>query len=273
MRSVFTRARLALLAPMLAGAALIGVAPAAAPAVQAVGGHGVLQKVSPHQVLPTHNADTTSLNWSGYAALAPAGSKITDVTQNWIVPTVSLLPPGFSSTWAGIGGYNSTDLIQAGTESDTFGGNYAWYEILPASETPITSGCSGDSTCTVNPGDNMSVTIHSTGGDGWTISMTDAGHWSWSTSLNYPSTFSSAEWILEAPTVGVQSVLANVGTQQFTGANTFTMDGVTRNIAGGNSVRILLSPGLINEATPSALNSTGDRFNSCAWKQSCAAPA
>jgi hypothetical protein len=68
-------------------------------------------------------------------------------------------------------------------------------------------------------------------------------------------------------------VLANVGTQKFTGVNTFTVNGVTKNIRGGNSVRILLSPGLLNEATPSALNSTGDRFNDCAYKQSCAAPA
>jgi hypothetical protein len=235
--------------------------------------HGVLRPVDPHAILPTHNADTTSLNWSGYAAIAGAGQKITDVTQNWTVPTVKNVPAGFSSTWAGIGGYNTQDLIQAGTESDTAQTPYAWYEILPASETPITSGCVGDNTCTVRPGDKMTVTIHSTGGNGWNISMQDIGHWTWSLNLNYASTFSSAEWILEAPTVGAQTVIANVGTQLFTGANTFVVNGVTKNIRAGNSVRILHSPGLINEATPSALNSTGDRFNDCTYKNSCAAPA
>jgi peptidase A4-like protein len=272
MRSVLAIARRTLPALALVGA-FIGAVPAAgsapAPLLQA---GGVFQKIDPHQVLPTHNADTSSLNWSGYAAIAGAGQQITDVTQHWIVPTVSTAPAGFSSTWAGIGGYNSQDLIQAGTESDTAQTPYAWYEILPASETPITSGCVGDNTCTVRAGDAMSVTIHSTGGSGWNISMTNP-RWTWSLNLNYASTFSSAEWILEAPTVGAQTVLANVGTQKFTGVNTFTVNGVTKNIRGGNSVRILLSPGLLNEATPSALNSTGDHFNDCAYKQSCATPA
>jgi hypothetical protein len=253
-------------------AALVSaIAPVTAHAAVPAGGR--LLPVDPHAVLPTRNADVQSLNWSGYAAIAPAGQKITDVTQHWTVPSVSAAPAGFSSTWAGIGGYNTRDLIQAGTESDTAQTPYAWYEILPASETPITSGCAGDNSCTVRPGDQMTVTIHSTGGSGWTISMADANHWTWSLNLNYASTFSSAEWILEAPTVGAQTVLANVGTQKFTGVNNYVVNGVTKNIKAGNSVRILLSPGLLNEATPSALNSTGDRFNDCAYKQSCAAPA
>jgi len=261
---------------LIAVAALVSAfVPVAAHAAPAAAPSGVMIPVNAGQVLPTRNADVTSLNWSGYAAIAPAGSKITDVTQNWTVPSVSAAPAGFSSTWAGIGGYNTQDLIQAGTESDTAQTPYAWYEILPASETPITSGCAGDNSCTVRPGDQMTVTIHSTGGNGWNISMQDIGHWTWSLNLNYASTFSSAEWILEAPTVGAQTVIANVGTQKFTGVNSFVIDGVTKNIRQGNSVRILLSPsfGLVNEATPSALNSTGDRFNDCTYKNSCAAPA
>jgi peptidase A4-like protein len=259
----------ALVSGVLMLAATGGAGGSAAPA------GGVLLPTHPGQVLPVRNADTTSLNWSGYAVVGQAGHPITGVTQNWIVPTVSTLPAGFSSTWAGIGGYNTGDLIQAGTESDTAQSPFAWYEILPASETPITSGCTGDPTCTVRPGDAMSVTIRSTGGSGWAISMTNP-RWTWSTSLTYTSTFSSAEWILEAPTVGAQTVLANVGTQQFvagTPGNTFTVDGVTKSIGQGSPVRIILSPGLINEATPSALNSAGTAFNDCAYKQSCPAPA
>jgi hypothetical protein len=263
MRSVLFAATAALVA------ALVPVAAHAQPAAPG----GVMIPVDAHQILPTHNADVTSLNWSGYAAIAPAGSKITDVTQNWTVPSVKTLPAGFSSTWAGIGGYNTQDLIQAGTESDTAQTPYAWYEILPASETPITSGCTGDPTCTVRVGDKMNVNIHSNGGSSWTIAMHDIGHWDWSLTLNYASTFSSAEWILEAPTVGAQTVIANVGTQLFTGVNSFVINGVTKNIKAGNSVRIILSPGLVNEATPSSLNSTGDRFNSCTYKNSCPTPA
>ncbi|HEX9529535.1 MAG TPA: hypothetical protein VF954_00260, partial [Acidimicrobiales bacterium] len=121
----------------------------------------------------------------------------------------------------------------------------------------------------------MTVTIKSTGGTGWAISMTNP-RWTWALTLSYSSTFSSAEWILEAPTVVVQTVLANVGTQKFTAGtpgNTFTVDGATKPIGQGNPVRILLSPGLINEATPSTLNPSGTAFNDCAYQQSCNSPA
>src|SRR5437764_7105126 len=178
-------------------------------------GHGVLVPAHAGQALPTRNADTTSLNWSGYAVVGQPGHPITAVTQSWIVPSVSPVPPGFSSTWAGIGGYNTSDLIQAGTESDVLQTPYAWYEILPASETPITSGCVGDPTCTVQPGDAMTVSIRNNGGNAWTISMTNP-RWTWSLNLNYGSTLSSAQWVPGAPTVGVQTILAHVRTQQFT---------------------------------------------------------
>ncbi|HZQ86571.1 MAG TPA: hypothetical protein VFA83_17120 [Acidimicrobiales bacterium] len=261
---------------LVLGMVLASGGTAASVASAASAAHGTLIPAQVGQVLPVRNADTSSLNWSGYAVIAQSGHPITRVTQNWIVPTVSTFPVGFSSTWAGIGGYNSSDLIQAGTESDTAQTPYAWYEILPASETPITSGCTGDPTCTVQPGDAMSVTIANNGGNAWTISMTNP-RWTWSLNLNYASTLSSAEWILEAPTVGAQTVLANVGTQKFTAGspgNTFTVDGVTKNIGQGSPVRILLGPGLlVNEATPSALNPAGTAFNDCAYAQSCAAPA
>src|SRR6185437_16832908 len=96
------------------------------------------------------------------------------------------LPPGFAASWAGIGGFNTSDLIQAGvSENDAVGGALvggqynAWYEILPAAETPI-SGCTGNvPSCTVKPGDKVSVNISNAGGNTWTIALRDAGHWSW----------------------------------------------------------------------------------------------
>ena len=230
----------------------------------------VFRPVNPHQVLPTKNADVSSLNWSGYAVVQ---SGITAVSTHYIVPTVKAYPAGFSSTWAGIGGYNTQDLIQAGTESDTAQTPYAWYEILPASETPITSGCSAPlTTCPVAPGDDITVTITNTSGSNWAISIVNKNKWNWSLNLTYASTNSSAEWILEAPTVGAQTVIANVGVQRFTPTNTYTKGGVTHIIRDGSPVRIILSPGLINEATPSALSLAGNAFNSCTYKNSCAAP-
>src|SRR5882724_3369571 len=119
--------------------------------------HGRFISAVKGQVLPTRNDTTSSLNWSGYAT-AP-GSGITAVNSTFRVPSVSAVPPGFAANWTGIGGYTSQDLIQAGTSEDELQGYYAWYEILPASETQLTN-CTGDSACTVNPGDTVSVDIH-----------------------------------------------------------------------------------------------------------------
>jgi hypothetical protein len=225
-----------------------------------------------HGLLPTHNATVSSLNWSGYADV-PSGGGVTSVTGNWVVPAAGLLPPGFAASWTGIGGFNTSDLIQAGTTEDALpiGGPqyFAWYEILPASETPI-SGCAGDANCTVTPGDSMSVSITNKGGNSWLISMADAGHWSYSTSLSYASSDSSAEWILEAPTVGLQTSIANVGQASFD-HNAFVAKGVTETIAQGNPDAIQLFFGL--EATPSTLDADGDGFNDCTYSLGCPTPA
>jgi hypothetical protein len=107
----------------------------------------------------------------------------------------------------------------------------------------------------------------------WTISVIDADKWSWSSNVNYQSSNSSAEWIQEAPTVeGLQSTLANVGTTSFGPTSTFVQNGTTYTIAQGNPTLIDLSPGLINEATPSALAADGQSFDVCAYAQTCAMP-
>jgi hypothetical protein len=223
--------------------------------------------------LPTHATTVSSLNWSGYAD-TPAGGHVTSVTGNWIVPAAGLLPPGFAASWTGIGGFNTSDLIQAGTTEDTLaiGGPqyYAWYEILPAAETPIAGSCSTDTNCTVTPGDSMSVTISNQGVNTWLISMTDNGRWSFTKTLTYPSQELSAEWILEAPTLIVQTPIANVGVNTFD-HNSFVANGATQTIASGNPTAIQLLFGL--EATPSALDADGDGFNSCTFALSCSVPS
>jgi hypothetical protein len=220
--------------------------------------------------LPTRNATTSSLNWSGYAT---SGSGITAVNSTFTVPSVSPVPPGFAANWAGIGGYTSSDLIQAGTSEDAIQGNYAWYEILPAGET-IISGCFGDAACTVNAGDVVTVDIHVVGTNLWSVSLADAGHWTWQQNIPYASTESSAEWIFEAPTVGVQTIPANTGTNYFGPTSTFTDAAGTHTIAQGNPVTIDMGVGIgVNEATPSGLASNGQSFNVCAYQQSCPTPA
>ena len=92
-------------------------------------------------------AGWASSNWSGYAA---TGTTYSSVTAKWIVPAVTASRKAtYSSDWVGIDGFNNSDLIQTGTESDYYNGSAhyaAWWEILPASETVIPS-------ITVKPGD------------------------------------------------------------------------------------------------------------------------
>jgi hypothetical protein len=233
-----------------------------------------------NHLISVSGATADSLNWAGYAVTP--GSGITAVSSAFTVPSAGELPPGFSATWAGIGGYSTSDLIQAGvSETDVVGGELlggqynAWYEILPADEVAITSGCSGNvPSCAVNPGDKISVDISNAGGDTWDISLTDAGNWSWSTSLTYDSSESSAEWIQEAPSLdGVQTLPADVGTVSFGATSTYTEGGTTYTVADGSPTLIDESPvGVVNEATTSPLASDGESFNVCVYAQSCAAP-
>jgi hypothetical protein len=257
--------------------AFAGAASAKTHARASTRGLGVLVPAHKGQVLPTHGGATDSLNWSGYA-VTPSSDNVTAVSSTFTVPSAGLAPPGFAATWTGIGGYNTSDLIQAGTAEQSAPSNpivgsqyYAWYEILPASETQLT-GCTGDANCTVTPGDSITVNISQVSGNTWSISMTDAGHWTWSKDLTYASSESSAEWILEAPTLVAQTTLADVGTVKFGPTSTYTAGGATHTIAAGDPTQIDLGPGGVNEATPSALASDGQSFNDCAYAQSCATP-
>jgi hypothetical protein len=232
-----------------------------------------------NQLIAASGGTADSLNWAGYAVTP--GSGITAVSSTITVPSAGELPPGFSASWAGIGGYSTSDLIQAGVSENSavggalLGGQYnAWYEILPASETPI-SGCGGNvPSCAVNPGDKISVNITNAGGDTWDISLSDAGNWSWSKSLTYASSESSAEWIQEAPSLaGVQTIPAPDGTVSFGPTSTYIDGGSSHTIAAGSPTLINESPvGVVNEATTSPLASDGQSFNVCVYAQSCAAP-
>lgn len=263
----------------VAGAALLAVgallSPATAAGRSAARPLGLFQPVAGESI-PLHGGTVDSLNWSGYVVTPSA--PVTNVSSTFTVPTAGLLPPGFTATWTGIGGYTSgsTDLIQAGVGEQSLPSTpllgpqyYAWIETLPNPEQPI-QGCSGDPNCTVNPGDVVSVTINNTSGNAWTISMSDSGHWSYSKSLNYQSSRSSAEWILEAPTLAVvQTIPAPVGTAHFGPTSTFN-GGQT--IASGNPTTIDMGPGVgLNEATPSVLSSSGEAFNVCTYASSCPA--
>lgn len=229
---------------------------------------GVLIPSSPGESLPLEGHTVHSANWSGYAVISKR-HRITAVRGSFVVPKVTA-HFGFAATWSGIGGYNGRDLIQAGTAEDPNSGGlygkqyFAWYELLPHGERDL-HNCTGDRHCRVQPGNRIFVAIKNVGGKGWMISMTNSGHWYWSKRVSYSSSRSSAEWILEAPSLGdAQQILAPVGTVHFGPTSRYTAAGDGHVITDGHPVKIILT----GEAKPSALAPNGQSFNDCAYRRS-----
>ena len=165
----------------------------------------------------TENGASTSSNWSAVVDTTSAKSygstSIYVIATEYVVPLASQAYGActggwvYSSSWAGIDGWNSTDVLQAGTESDaecvkgsttTF--YSAWYEWYPNGEVRITN-------LPVSAGDDMFVEV-------WSTSAT-SGHAylvNYNTNQSVSITFSapsgtklignSAEWVVERPTVG-----------------------------------------------------------------------
>lgn len=208
-----------------------------------------------------------SSNWSGYAATnnAPYHS----ITAQWIVPSLVATPgSSYSAAWAGIDGFTNSSLIQTGTEQDYYSGaaHYAaWWTTSSNKfiEQVISPGpgCSGAGTCgLVAANDIMNATITQVSGTSWTSTLNDTTEgWSFTKALTYSGPGASAEWIMEAPTIG-----GRVGTiASYTSPMTFDPGSVN----GGNSLKLVASEGgeLIQQRTvvsvPSTPDSDSDGFN------------
>lgn len=170
----------------------------------------------------------TSLNWSGYLA---ANATFTSVSASWYATNASGNGTSTTadSTWIGIGGVTSGDLIQVGTQNIISPSGHrttsAFYEMLPAASINIT-------TMTVNAGDSMSASVRETGSSLWTISITDNSTGkSFTTTVSYASSLSSAEWIEEDPSYAGGSLVPfdNFNLASFSGAQA-VMNGATVNL-------------------------------------------
>jgi hypothetical protein len=212
---------------------------------------------APSGVQPGSPATVSSLssNWSGYAA---TGGTFTSVTGSWIVPTVAPTSAGADATWVGIGGLSSRDLIQAGTQATVSGSGsvhyQAWIEMLPASSQPVP--------LSVTAGDAVSVTIAQKGATEWLIAMkNDTTSDTYSITVQYSSSNSSAEWVQEAPsTARGQVPLDQFGTLQFTGGSA-VRDGRSLSLAalGARAITMVNGAGQA-VAEPSTLGSDGSSF-------------
>ena len=161
---------------------------------------------APHSRMAAVTSGAESSNWSGEI---DTGAEFTGIQSDWVIPTVQRsIGPEYSSTWVGIDGVSDTSNIQVGTEQDSGGGTttyFAWYEILPAAEVPITEP--------VSPGDEMEASVTEQSPGIWEIIVKDpTASWSASGDFAYQGPGTSAEWIEEAPTVNdSQSTLADFG--------------------------------------------------------------
>ncbi|MEM3247602.1 MAG: hypothetical protein QW207_03655 [Candidatus Micrarchaeaceae archaeon] len=230
------------------------------------------------------NNNLQSLNWGGYVVASNqtalndynvtyAKPDVTQVNASWIVQTASPSHQAtYSAQWVGIGGFFSGDnsLIQTGTESDySHGASYgAWYELLPAAETPISM--------TVKPGDHMYASISLVPGttNQWKIVLKDiTENEQFTTTVTYSSSKLSGEYIEERPELCTAvscslSTLANFGTayygKGYTGVNDTNIATIANTSAYiGNlpytNITMVSSTGSVL-AAPSALTYNGSSF-------------
>jgi hypothetical protein len=239
--------------------------------------------------------NTTSSNWAGYA-VRRTGTSFRRVSGTWTVPTVDCTDgnESYSANWVGLGGYSTTSqaLEQLGTESDCSRSGQptysAWFEVVPAGATTAK--------LTVKPGDVVSASA-AVKGTLVTLKLTDATRGTSATKTVRASAVdvSSAEWIVEAPSLCSgsstsdsacsQTALANFGATGFSAAKATTAAGHTGTILdsawtpvaitlrstarggpgflpGGNGGRGHghLDAATAGGATPGALTATGDGF-------------
>ena len=196
---------------------------------------------------------STSTNWSGGVAPAPAGDTFKWITGNWIVPDPNQ-PPGlatgqwyYSSAWIGIDGWGSSDVLQAGTDSDVLVQNgvvhkhvAAWWEWYPDYSVAITN-------MPVTSGDYMNCLICVTSTTTATIYLTNVStstHASFQITIPRGATFKGncAEWIVEAPTVnGGQTALADYGATFFDQSYAYTQKNVQVTVGAGNTINMVNS--------------------------------
>jgi hypothetical protein len=209
---------------------------------------------------PAPTTGYTSTNWSGY--LATNGS-FTAISGSWNVPVATGNGPTTSadSTWIGIGGVTTSDLIQIGTQNiiSTSGQvtTAAFYEILPSSSQPIAA-------MTVSLGDSMTASINETSNGQWALSIVDnTDKASYTTNLSYTSSLSSAEWIEEDPSYSFRRQIPfdNFHGAAFTGGSTMDNNASLTIVAASAQPVTMVNSDDQTIAEPSALGSDGMSFS------------
>ena len=203
----------------------------------------------------------TSTNWSGGVVFAPSGQSFNWVEGDWVIPDVDAPTENqwyYCANWIGIDGDGSNDVCQAGVECDVYRSGttvtrniYPWWEWFAQGCCPGTCCEHQITNLAVNPGDMVTVLI-CTSGVGATGALViivnrTTGDSTWFT-ISAPTGTSlagnSAEWIVEAPTVGgAQSSMADYGEVFFSVCEAFLGSGATVNGGTGDNINMINSSG------------------------------
>jgi hypothetical protein len=224
-----------------------------------------------------------SNNWSGYnQGFLEKSTTFHSISAQWTVPTATQHTKGRaenSATWIGIGGgcldtactAGDNTLVQAGTEQDVApdgSASYAaWWEIVPVPS--VTASIA------VHAGDVITCTIGEAVPEVWNITLKDVSDGqSFTQTVPYPSSYMTAEWILETPVVintsGASGIAAmpNLSPTHFSLA---TVNGHSARLNPAEGLQLIDSSGA-TLATPSAPSPGSDGFNDCTYAGSCPAP-
>ncbi len=196
-----------------------------------------------------------SRNWAGYIATHAYYTGVSALIQ---VPTAdSAQQVGVTSSWIGVGGAESADLIQAGVDVINRGNGpryHAWVEALPQASHQLGLD--------VNPGDLVLVDIHEIRPNLWQGTIVD-GQQVYQRQVWYVSSHSSVEWIVEAPSLanGLLLPLADVS-----GASFSKMSAIANGIEStpqqlSAQPVVLVGPNGGIRARPSALGPDGASFS------------
>jgi hypothetical protein len=153
------------------------------------------------------------------------------------------------------------DLIQVGTQNIiTASGQVstsAFYELLPNFSQPVPG-------VTVSPGDSMAASLSEVSSGQWTIGITDKTNGeSYTTTVSYASSRSSAEWIEEDPSFAFRRQIPfdNFHEASFTSGLTIA-DGSTVNIATSTAQPVTMTNNIGQTiALPSVIGSDGASFS------------
>jgi peptidase A4-like protein len=255
-------ARALSIAGACAAVALAFLAAVAAPAV-------ALGAAVPRETVDAKVSSAVSSNWAGYVAhpaSSSSGERFQTVSGSWTEPSVTCKAGRATSSaiWIGLGGYRtgSKALEQVGTAAEcsrTGRASYAsWFELVPAA--PVALRLS------VHAGDQIGASVTVIGHDA-TLRLRDVtnGTYTSTTRRLSESDTSSAEWIVEAPSLcsteaNCQTLpLTDFGSLSFQRASATTLAGHVGAIADGSwlATRIVLRQSLFAPGEASVAGAAG----------------